>query len=97
MAEVNLLAKDLNDAAQDPNANLDPLNAIIPSVLKVTDASSAHVNVDVVQFAIGALADQNFHGDPGARLPDIIDWTNFVGSLQYNLSRLRDRVVGPRR
>lgn len=97
MAEINLMAKDLNDAALNPNANLSTLDAILPIVMKVTDGSSAHVNVDVAQFAGGGFPDPNFPGESGARLPDGTDWTNFVGSLEYSLNKLRDRAIGPHR
>ncbi|MFF0499991.1 MlaD family protein [Nocardia aobensis] len=95
--EINLLGKDLNDAATNPEADVDWLNNALATILKVTDASSAHVDVDIVQLAVGAVPDPNFPGDPGARPPDLTDWTNFVGSLQYNLERLRGRLTGPSR
>ncbi|AHH19475.1 Mce family protein MceE [Nocardia nova SH22a] len=96
-ASIDLLGRDLNDAATNPEANLDWLNTALATILKVTDASSAHVNVDIVQLALGAAPDPNFAGDPGARPPEATDWTNFVGSLEYNLGRLRGRLTGPGR
>ena len=51
----------------------------------------------VEQVAVGPVPDPNFPGDPGARPPDATDWTNFAGSLDYSLNRLRDRVIGPSR
>ncbi|WP_019926368.1 MlaD family protein [Nocardia sp. BMG111209] len=97
MAEVDQLARELNDAAQSPDANLDSLNGIIAPILKILDGTSAHADIDVAQVAIGAAPDPNFPGDPGARPPDQTDWINFIGSLQYNLGRLHDRIAGPGR
>ncbi|MET9491265.1 MlaD family protein [Nocardia sp. NPDC006630] len=92
IASVNLLADGLNASANNPNANLDALMAITPLIMKVTDASSAHVNVDIARLAIGAVPDPNSPADSGTRLPDGSDWSNFVGSLAYILNRLRDKV-----
>jgi len=97
MASVNQLAAGLNTAANNPNADLSALSALFPIIMKVTDASSAHVSVDVARLAIGALPDPNNPADPGARMPDGTDWANFAGSLEYQLNRLKDRVIGPGR
>uniref|UniRef100_UPI001C23E8AD MCE family protein n=1 Tax=Nocardia noduli TaxID=2815722 RepID=UPI001C23E8AD len=95
--DIDLLAKGLNDAAVNPEANLNSLNSILATVIKVTSASSAHVGVDIVKLAVGAVPDPGFPGDPGARVPDVTDWTAFVGSLQYMLERLGGRLNGPPR
>ncbi|MEV5834530.1 MlaD family protein [Nocardia sp. NPDC052112] len=89
---VDKLADGMNAAANNPNANLDALIGIIPLIIKVTSASSAHVNVDVARLAIGALPDPNTPADSGARMPDATDWVDFVGSLEYTLNRLKDKV-----
>ena len=49
---VNELAANMNAAANNPRANLDPLIGILPIVVKVTDAQSAHVNVDIARLAV---------------------------------------------
>ena len=92
---INLMAANMNAAANNPKANLDPLIGILPIVVKVTDAQSAHVNVDIVRLAIGATPDIHSPGDAGSTLPTPTDWTNFVGSLEYTLSRLRGRLTVP--
>lgn len=89
---VNRLADGMNAAANDPDANLDALIGIIPLIIKVTSASSAHVNVDIARLALGVLPDPNSPGDAGARMPDTTDWANFIGSLQYTLDRLKNKV-----
>ncbi|WP_280435344.1 hypothetical protein [Nocardia carnea] len=97
VADINQLAAGLNAAAVNPEADLGTLNDILSIVLKVTNGSSAHADIDVAQLALGAVPDPNFPGDPGARLPDSTDWTAFVGSLQYMLGRLGGRLNGPPR
>ncbi|WP_327099476.1 MlaD family protein [Nocardia vinacea] len=92
LESVNLLADGMNTAANNPDANLDALIGLIPLIMKVTSASSAHVNVDVARLAIGALPDPNTPADSGARMPDASDWVNFIGSLEYTLNRLREKV-----
>ncbi|WP_280266500.1 MCE family protein [Nocardia wallacei] len=94
---VNRVADGLNTASNTPDANLDGLISIIPIILKGTDASSAHMNIDIAQLAIGATADPNTPADSGARPPDATDWTNLIGSLTYTLNRLHDKVIGPGR
>ncbi|WP_369801777.1 MlaD family protein [Nocardia sp. BMG51109] len=93
---VNKLSEGLNVAANTPGANLDALISNIPLIMKVTNAGSAHVNVDIARLAIGTVPDPNTPADSGARPLDATDWTNFVGSLTYTLNRLKDRVEPPR-
>ncbi|WP_109530333.1 MULTISPECIES: MCE family protein [Nocardia] len=93
-AHIDLLAKGLADAAHNPDAELDALNAIIATVMKLTTSSSAHVVVDVAQLAVGAVPDPGFPGTPGARLPDGTDLAAFAGSLHYMLERLGGRLNG---
>ncbi|WP_442943238.1 MCE family protein [Nocardia sp. NBC_00565] len=92
MEAVNKLADGTNASANNPDSNLNALLGIFPLIMKVTSASSAHVNADIVRLAIGALPDPHTPADSGARLPDATDWVNFVGSLEYTLNRLKNRV-----
>ncbi|WP_330255025.1 MCE family protein [Nocardia sp. NBC_00565] len=97
VADINRIAGELNDAAISPDGSLDAVNKILGPIIKITDATSAHVNVDLQDLAIGALPDPRHPGDPGSQLPDATDWAAFVGSLTYTLLRLQDRVIGPGR
>ncbi|WP_067675389.1 MCE family protein [Nocardia miyunensis] len=92
ISSVNKLAAGLNTAATNPNVDLNGLNSILPIIVKVTDASSAHVDVDVAKLALGAAPDPNTPADPGAKTPDLTDWVNFVGSLEYTLDRVNDHI-----
>lgn len=94
IADINKIAEELNDAATDPNASLAAVNRLLPPLLKITNSTSAHVNADLQQLAIGAIADPNHPADPGSRLPDSSDWDALVGSITYTLLRLQGRVLG---
>ena len=96
-ADIDLMAKGLDAAANNPRASLDSLNNTLETILKVTSASSSHVDADIAQIAVGAVPDPNFPGTPGGRLPEAADWTRFVGSLQHMLARLDGRLNGPPR
>ncbi|WP_280248951.1 hypothetical protein [Nocardia abscessus] len=97
IANVNQLAAGLNAAAVNPDADLDELNNMVGIVLKMISGPNGHVDADLVQLAVGAVPDPGFPGTPGGRLPDVTDWTAFVGSLQHMLDRLGNRLEGPPR
>ncbi|MEV0712162.1 MlaD family protein [Nocardia aurea] len=94
IANLDELAEQLNNAATSPDASLAAMNAMLPTILKLTSGTSAHGNVDLADFAVGALPDVNHSADPGNRLPDVSDWQALVGTLTYTLLKLRDRVFG---
>ncbi len=95
IADINRISAELNTAATDPNASLAAVNDLMAPIIKITDSTSAHVNVDLQDLAVGALPDPGHPGDPGSRLPDGTDWGAFAGSLTYTLLQLRGRVLGP--
>ncbi|WP_405180720.1 hypothetical protein OG225_05730 [Nocardia sp. NBC_01377] len=94
IANLDELAAQLNNAATSPDASLAAMNAMLPTILKLTSGTSAHGNVDLADFAVGALPDIDHSADPGNRLPDASDWQALVGTLTYTLLKLRDRVFG---
>ncbi|WP_245713668.1 MlaD family protein [Nocardia vaccinii] len=97
LADVDHLAAGMSAASANPNANLDSLNDTLSILTKLSASTGGDVDVDVRQIAAGAIPDLNFPGNPAAKVPDPTDWVNFVGSLEYSLNRLHDRVIGPRR
>ncbi|WP_174187838.1 MlaD family protein [Nocardia barduliensis] len=97
IANLDRISAGLNDAVLNPGASLAALNALLPSVVKLTSGTSAHGNVDLEDFAVGALPDPFHEADPGSRVPDASDWQALVGSLTYTLLTLRERVLGPGR
>ncbi|MFE3543966.1 MlaD family protein [Nocardia sp. NPDC059177] len=95
IANLDQISAGLNDAILNPEASLLAMNRLLPTVIKLSSGTSAHGNVDLQDFAIGALADPNHQADPGSHLPDASDWQAMVGSLTYTLLALRARVLGP--
>ncbi|MFI2336643.1 MlaD family protein [Nocardia rhamnosiphila] len=96
IANLNRIAAELNNAATSPDASLAALNAMLAPIIRLTSGTSTHGNVDLADFAIGAMPDPNHQADPGTHLPNAADWHAMVGSLTYTLFTLRDRVLGPR-
>ncbi|MEV0355580.1 MlaD family protein [Nocardia sp. NPDC050697] len=94
VANLGRLAAELNNAATSPDGSLVTLNALIPTLLKLTSGTSAHGNIDLEDFAVGALADPAHEADPGSRIPDGGDLSTIVGSLTYTLLKLQDRLNG---
>ncbi|MET7772632.1 MlaD family protein [Nocardia sp. NPDC005366] len=97
IANLDQLAAGLNNAALNPDASLYAMNALLPTILKLSSGTSAHGNVDLADFAVGALPDPFHPADPGAHVPGAQDWAGLVGTLTYTLLTLRDRVLGPGR
>lgn len=97
VADVNRIADELARAANDPNASLDAVNQMLAPIIKITNSTSAHVNADLQDLAIGALADPRHPADPGSRLPESADAAAAIGTLTYTLERLRGKVFGPGR
>ncbi|WP_040795889.1 MCE family protein [Nocardia higoensis] len=97
IADIDTIAAELDRAATDPDADFAQFNRILGPVLKLTNGTSAHVDVDLADIAIGAVPDPGHFGDPGSRAPDASDWANFAGAFTYTMMRLHDRVLGPGR
>lgn len=97
IADLNTVSAAFNNVSTDPNVSLAALNRLLGPAIKMTNASTVHASGELAQLAIGALSDPNYPGDSGSRLPNVTDWTAFVGSLAYTLLRLKDRVIGPPR
>ncbi|MGW0177656.1 MlaD family protein [Rhodococcus sp. NPDC003322] len=97
VADLNRIAAELARAANDPNADLDAVNEMLAPIIKITNSTSAHVNADLQDLALGAIADPNHAADPGSRIPESGDAAAAVGTLTYTLQRLRDKWIGPGR
>ena len=96
-ADVNHLAGQLNDIVIDPNLSLTQLNRLIGILMKVTNGTSAHLNVDATRIAIGSLPDLNYPGDPSFHIPDGTDYHAGIASLRYEWNLLLGRIFGPQR
>ncbi|CAJ1510720.1 MCE family protein [[Mycobacterium] burgundiense] len=94
MADMNRLSAELNAAATAPGASLATFNLLFGPVLKLTNATSSHVSIDLADMAVGAFADPHHPADPGSRGPTREDFRNMVGSITYELIRVRDKFWG---
>jgi virulence factor Mce-like protein len=97
IADLNNLSATFNYITVDPTMSMTSLNRLIGVMMKSTNATSAHANVDVRQLAVGALPDMNYPGDPGFHGADGTDWHAMIGSLRYEWNMLLSRVLGSQR
>jgi phospholipid/cholesterol/gamma-HCH transport system substrate-binding protein len=97
IADLNHLSATFNDITVDPTLSMTALNRLIGIMMKSTNATSAHANVDVRKLALGALPDKNYPGDPGFHGADGTDWHAMIGSLRYEWNMLLSRALGPQR
>ncbi len=94
MADMNRLSEALNAAATAPGASLATFNLLFGPILKLTNSTSSHVSIDLADMAVGAFADPYHPADPGSRAPTREDFRNMVGSITYELIKVRDKFWG---
>ncbi|GAA2559752.1 MCE family protein [Mycolicibacterium diernhoferi] len=94
MADLNRLSAGMNAASVAPGASLARFNTLFGPVLKLTNSTSAHVDIDLADLAVGAFADPYHPADPGSRAPTREDFRNMVGSITYELIKVRDKFWG---
>ncbi|MGV0836901.1 MCE family protein [Mycolicibacterium thermoresistibile] len=95
VADLNRLSAELNAASTAPGASLANFNKMFGPILRLTNATSSHVDIDLADMAVGAFADPYHPADPGSRGPTREDFRNMVGSITYVLIKVRDKVWGP--
>ncbi|MFN6553007.1 MlaD family protein [Mycolicibacterium septicum] len=94
IADANKVAGAWNDVALSPDASLYALNRLMPPLVKATSGSGLSVRASIDRLILGSIPDIGFAGDPGLHGPKRYNWHQLVGSLQYTLLRLQERVVG---
>lgn len=94
IADANAIAGAWNDVALAPDASLYALNRLMPPLVKSTASNSISTRASIDRLVLGSIPDIGFAGDPGLHGPKRYDWHQLVGSLQYTLLRLQERVVG---
>lgn len=97
--DVNELSRGLNDAATDPQVNLDRLNGATSIIAGKIFAgpNASNIEAELAGISLGVVNGPVYPASPVTRLPDATDVANLVGSLTYTLTQLRDRVQGPGR
>ena len=94
IADANEVARAWNDVAMTPDATLYALNRLMPPFVKSTTSNAIAVNASVDRLVLGSIPDIGFAGDPGFHGPKRYNWHQMVGSVQYTLYRLQERIVG---
>jgi virulence factor Mce-like protein len=94
IADANKVAGAWNDVALAPDASLYALNRLMPPLVKSTAGNSISSRSSIDRLILGSIPDIGFGGDPGLHGPKRYNWHQLVGSLQYTLLRLQERVVG---
>jgi virulence factor Mce-like protein len=94
IADANEVARAWNDVALTPDATLYALNRLMPPFVKSTTSNAIAVNASVDRLILGSIPDIGFGGDPGLHGPKRYNWHQLVGSVQYTLYRLQERIVG---
>jgi virulence factor Mce-like protein len=94
IADANEVARAWNDVALAPDATLYALNRLMPPFVKSMTSNAISVNASVDRLVLGSIPDIGFAGDPGMHGPKRYNWHQLVGSLQYTLYRLQEKIVG---
>ncbi len=94
IADLNKISSDFNDVVLDPNSNLASINKLMPPVIKSTSGSAISLRGNIDRLILGRIPDIGFAGDDGF---SPLKWSNYnqlIGSFQYTLYRLQERIVG---
>lgn len=94
IADANEIARAWNDVVLTPDATLHSLNRLMPPFVKSTTGTALAVNGSIDRLILGSIPDIGFAGDPGLHGPKRYNWHQLVGTFQYTLYRLQERVVG---
>ncbi|WP_425437825.1 MlaD family protein [Mycobacterium neglectum] len=94
IADANEVARSWNDVVLTPDATLYSLNRLMPPFVKSTTSTALAVNGSIDRLVLGSIPDIGFAGDPGLHGPKRYNWHQLVGTVQYTLYRLQERIVG---
>ena len=94
IVDANEVARSWNDVVLTPNATLYSLNRLMPPLIKTTTSNALAVNASFDRLILGSIPDIGFAGDPGLHGPKRYNWHQLVGTFQYTLYRLQERIVG---
>lgn len=94
IADANTIAGAWNDVVLTPDATLYALNRLMPPFVKSTTSNAIAVRASIDRLVLGSIPDIGFTGDTGLHGPKRYNWHQLVGSIQYTLYRLQERIVG---
>lgn len=94
IADLDTISSEFNNVVLDPNSNLASINRLMAPIIKSSSGSAVSVRGNIDRLILGRIPDIGFAGDPGF---SPLKWSNYnqlIGSFQYTLYRLQERVVG---
>ncbi|MDO3638532.1 MlaD family protein [Mycolicibacterium arseniciresistens] len=94
IGDANTIAKAWNDVVLTPDATLHSLNRLMPPLVKSTSSNAISTRVSIDRLVLGSIPDIGFEGDVGLHGPKRYNWHQLVGTFQYTLWRLQERIVG---
>jgi virulence factor Mce-like protein len=94
IGDANTIAKAWNDVVLTPDATLHSLNRLMPPLVKSTSSNAISTRVSIDRLVLGSIPDIGFKGDVGLHGPKRYNWHQLVGTFQYTLWRLQERIVG---
>ena len=94
IADLNTMSSALNDVVLDPDTSLLAINRLMPPFIKGFAGNSFAAKASIDRLVLGSIPDIGFPGDPGLHGPKWSTWNQLVGSFQYTLLRLQERIVG---
>lgn len=92
--DANTIAGAWNDVVLTPDADLYALNRLMPPFVKSMTSNALAVRASIDRLVLGSIPDIGFAGDQGLHGPKRYNWHQLVGSLQFTLYRLQERIVG---
>lgn len=94
LGDMNTISAAFNDVVLHPDAQLAPLNRLIPPLIKASPSNGLSVRASIDRLVLGSIPDIGFKGDTGLHGPKWSNWNQLVGSFKYTLFRLQERIVG---
>ena len=94
IADANEVARAWNDVVLTPDATLYALNRLTAALGEIDHQQCHRRECQRRPSDPGSIPDIGFAGDPGLHGPKRYNWHQLVGSVQYTLYRLQERIVG---
>jgi virulence factor Mce-like protein len=94
IGDMNTVSAAFNDVVLHPDAQLAPLNRLLPPLIKASASSGVSSRLSIDKLILGSIPDIGFPGDTGLHGPKWSNWNQLVGSFKYTLFRLQERLVG---
>jgi virulence factor Mce-like protein len=94
IADINTLSSAFNDVVLDPAISIRAVNGVMPQGIKATSGTGVSLSGNIDRLILGAIPDIGFASDQGFHGPKWSTYNELIGSFQYTLYRLQEKVVG---